>query len=328
MKHRIAKLVSLALALIMACALFACTAAAKPAAANDPAPAATAEPQKTEPKAEPAAPQSFQLLGRYFEEGQGADRLNAAFKLDLNEDGTAVCDRYRFMAGNVDDAASNPTYDDSFMTGTWKAVTKDGIDSLQIKLACKDDAGNETNAQTIYANEVVGSYTVDLEFPIVIGMDYKRTVTLEGTAEKQFADDNGFIAANKYEAPAEPAAEPEPAKEPEPAQEPEPADPTGTAAKPEGDCPFAGDYDVEYTTGDGNKSYFEEFVIEADWTVHGIVESSGLTGFEGTVDADGVITATIPRLEGTLNGVVDADGNVTGGCEVRGRTSTFEGARY
>ena len=91
---------------------------------------------------------------------------------------------------------------------------------------------------------------------------------------------------------------------------------------------FAGEYDVINVNADGQESYFEEFVIEEDGTVHGAVEGSGMTGFEGTVDIDGNITCELPRLGGTLTGTVDTNGNVSGTSEVRGRTSTWSGTRF
>ena len=93
-------------------------------------------------------------------------------------------------------------------------------------------------------------------------------------------------------------------------------------------CPFAGEYDVLNVNGDGEEFYFEEFIIEEDWSVHGAVEASGLTGFEGTVDGFGVISAEFKRLGGTMSGTVDLEGNVAGISEVRGRTSTFNGVIY
>ena len=91
---------------------------------------------------------------------------------------------------------------------------------------------------------------------------------------------------------------------------------------------FAGEYEVICKTQDGEEFYFEEFIIEEDGTVHGAVEGSGLTGFEGTVDIDGNITCEQPRLGGTMTGTVDTNGNVSGTSETRGRVATFYGTRY
>ena len=264
----------------------------------------------------------YQFVGKYEEEGQGADRVNAAFKLDLFENGTAVCDRYRFMAKDASKAIVNQSYDDEFMTGTWEATQKDGIDCLRIELAC-DNNGTKVNKQVIYAYEVVGTYTAELEFPIVIGMDYKRTASI-ASPEETLADDDAFIAAFQLDdavvVTEESDVEEVPAEEASAAPMEE-LDTTGP-------CPFAGEYDVVNVNMEGMESYFEEFIIEEDWTVHGAVEGSGLTGFEGTVDGYGVITAEFKRLGGTMSGTVDLDGNVSGNSEVRGRTSTFSGEIY
>ncbi len=262
----------------------------------------------------------YQLVGKYEEEGQGADRVNAAFKLELFEDGTAVCDRYRYMAKDATEAASNPSYDDAFMTGTWEAAQKDGIDCLKIELAC-DNNGTKANEVKMYAYEVVGQYSTEMDFPIVVGMDYKRTVSL-ASAEELLEDDDAFIAAYQLEdaVKSEGAADAS-ADASQPAALAEELD---TSAP----CPFAGEYDVLNVNGDGEEFYFEEFIIEEDWSVHGAVEASGLTGFEGTVDGFGVISAEFKRLGGTMSGTVDLEGNVAGISEVRGRTSTFNGVIY
>ena len=257
--------------------------------------------------AEEAAPISIQLVGAYVEEGEGASRVTAAFKLNLLEDGTVEADRYRYLEGNVSDAAENPTYDNKFMTGTWANSEKDGIECLKIDIACTDESGAQVNAQTLYAYDFMGDYSVDLSFPIIIGMQYQRQLTVEGSAEVRFADDNALIAAYKQEGAATeaPAAE-------------------APAAPVEGECIYAGEYDVTY----GDAQYYEEFIIEADGSVHGMVDASGLTGFEGTVDAEGNITAEFVRLGGTMTGTVDAEGNVQGHCEVRGRESDFTGVKF
>lgn len=100
------------------------------------------------------------------------------------------------------------------------------------------------------------------------------------------------------------------------------------AAVPAG-CKYAGEYEViTYSQDDPEHKqpiYFEEFIVEADGTLHGATEGSGLTGFEGTVDANGVITATYTRLGGTMVGQFDGNGNVTGTSSIRGRVSDFSG---
>lgn len=312
MKQIGTKLMGLLLACVMLIVAVACTAAGTQTTTAEQQPAATDA---------PATAKSYQLTGVYAEDGQGASRMTAGFKLDLNEDGTAVCDRYRYLEYDHSDAASNPSYDDAFMTGTWKAVQKDGVDCLQIKLACKNEDGTEANAFTGYAYEIAGEYTLELDFPIVVGMEYKRTVTLTGSETKLYATDNDLIEAYKVD---EPEPEPEPVATEEPAKE-EPAEKPEYTGEP---CPYAGEYDVEYVGSDGKKSYFEEFVIEEDWSLHGVVETSGMTGFEGTVDENGHFTAYNERLGGVYEGDVDLDGNLSGTAETRGRSVTYTGTRY
>lgn len=146
---------------------------------------------------------SFQLYGVYTEEGEFASMMNAAFLLDLNADGTAVADRYNFSIYDDSDAASNPTYIQSYLSGTWKEVEKDGVPCLQIKLAYVDENGNESDNQTCYAYDVAGTYSFDMSFPVVPGAGYSRTVTMSGGEGKTYATDNDFIQAYKavFEAP-------------------------------------------------------------------------------------------------------------------------------
>lgn len=93
---------------------------------------------------------------------------------------------------------------------------------------------------------------------------------------------------------------------------------------PEG-CAYAGEYYVEFTSQDSpDPEPGEEFVVEADGTLHGAMEGSGLTGFEGTVNADGSFTAEYKRLGGTMSGTI-ADGKVTAEANVRGRVSQISG---
>lgn len=100
---------------------------------------------------------------------------------------------------------------------------------------------------------------------------------------------------------------------PAPTEEPEPVE--------EG-SPFAGEYDLYCEEKD---MYCEEFVIDPDGTVHGVVESSGLTSFTGTVSEDGTITGEVTRLGGTLEGTITEDLQVQVHFEVRGSTSDFVG---
>lgn len=196
------KFLAIVLAAMMALALVACGGSSAPAA-SDSKPAANnaSEPAKTEAKDEaPAAEaKSYQLEGVYAETGDYAATINGAFLCNLNADGTAVIDRYKYANYNTAPAAENPTYEANFMTGTWKAVEKDGIESLQIKVACVDAAGNESNAGTFYANEVAGEWSFDLNFPIVVGAGYTRTVTLTGGETQKYADADSFLQAYKQE---------------------------------------------------------------------------------------------------------------------------------
>ncbi len=195
------KFLAIVLAAMMALALVACGSSAPAATDSKPAANTASEPAKTEAKDEaPAAEaKSYQLVGVYEESGDYAATINGAFLCNLNADGTAVIDRYKFSNYNAAPAAENPTYEANFMTGTWKAVEKDGIESLQIKVACVDAAGNESNAGTFYANEVAGEWSFDLNFPIVVGAGYTRTATLTGGETKNYADADAFIAAYKQE---------------------------------------------------------------------------------------------------------------------------------
>lgn len=153
----------------------------------------------SDPTEGPAAAKSFQFCGTYEEEGEYASMLAAAFLLNLNEDGTAVADKYAFGSYDASDAAGNPSFTASYMSGTWKEVEKDGVACLQIKLACVDEAGNESDNQTAYAYDVAGVYSFDMTFPVVPGMSYTRVATMEGKEEKTYADANAFIQAYKKE---------------------------------------------------------------------------------------------------------------------------------
>ncbi len=142
---------------------------------------------------------SYQFWGTYEESGENASMLNAAFLLNLKEDGTAVADKYMFANFDASDAATNPTFTASYMSGTWKEVEKDGVACLQIKIAYVDEAGNESNSQTAYAYDVAGVYSFDLTFPVVPGMSYTRVAPMEGKEGQTYADANAFIQAYKQE---------------------------------------------------------------------------------------------------------------------------------
>ncbi len=154
---------------------------------------------------------SYQLVGKYEEDSENAARLNAAFLMNLHPDGTVTVDRYRFSEYDASDAATNPTYEASYLSGTWKAVEKDGIPSLQIKLAYVNADGTTANDQTIYATESAGEYSVEMTFPIVPGMSYTRVAEMRGGEEKIYTDADEFLQAFRKENPngesAAPAAE-------------------------------------------------------------------------------------------------------------------------
>ncbi len=66
------------------------------------------------------------------------------------------------------------------MSGTWKAVQKEGVDALQIKLAFVEEDGSESGASTYYAYESDGVYSVDLTVALIKGQSFTRTVEMEG----------------------------------------------------------------------------------------------------------------------------------------------------
>ena len=93
-------------------------------------------------------------------------------------------------------------------------------------------------------------------------------------------------------------------------------------------CPWAGEYYFEFTSADSPDPVpGEEFVIEADWTLHGASEGSGMTGFVGKVNPDGSFEAEFTRLGGTLVGQLYPDFTFTAHAETRGRTSEQKGYR-
>ena len=195
------KILALVLAAMMVLAMIACsgsgTTATTPTTTTTQTQTTQTEPAKTDAGEPAAETKSYQLVGVYEEEGANASMLNAAFLLNLNEDGTATCDRYQFSQFNAAPAAENASYEVNFMTGTWKPVTKDGVDCLQIKIAVVNEDGSTSNDQTAYAYEIAGEYSFDLTFPIVKGMSYSRTATMNGGETKNYADADAFIAAYK-----------------------------------------------------------------------------------------------------------------------------------
>ncbi|MBQ6757140.1 MAG: hypothetical protein IJP43_09400 [Oscillospiraceae bacterium] len=195
------KALALILALTLVFALAACSGGNSNTPAKSDTPSST--PAQNDTPANNDAPaaesKSYQLTGTYEEEGANASMLNAAFLLNLNADGTAVADRYKFGQYDASDAATNPTYEASFLSGTWKEVEKDGVACLQIKLAYVNEDGTTSNDQTAYAYDVAGEYSFDLTFPVVPGMSYSRVATLSGGETKTYADANAFIQAYKKE---------------------------------------------------------------------------------------------------------------------------------
>ncbi len=192
---KVKKLVAAVLSALMLVSLLA-ACGGKPAA-NSQAPAET--PSQPAGNGDEGGSKTYQFWGTYEEGGENASMLNAAFLLNLKEDGTAVADKYMFANFDASDAATNPTFTASYMSGTWKEVEKDGVACLQIKIAYVDEAGNESNAQTAYAYDVAGVYSFDLTFPVVPGMSYTRVAPMEGKEGQNFADANAFIQAYKQE---------------------------------------------------------------------------------------------------------------------------------
>lgn len=153
----------------------------------------------------PANDKSYQLSGEFRDDlqalGNGFD-----FLLNLNVDGNAVLARYNPFSYDASDAATNANYTAEFMKGTWKAAQKDGVDCLQIKLACHLKDGTTEGDTTVYAYAVAGEYSVDIGFPLLpgMGMSFTRTVSVKGGETKTYADGNAFIQAKKltFTAPA------------------------------------------------------------------------------------------------------------------------------
>lgn len=91
---------------------------------------------------------------------------------------------------------------------------------------------------------------------------------------------------------------------------------------PNGVARFAGEYDLYCEEKD---MYCQEFVVELDGSIHGEVEASGLTTFEGTVDADGNVTCEVPRLGGTMTGTINDQLEANVHFSVRASETNFEG---
>ena len=70
----------------------------------------------------PAATKTYQFYGKFEESGGFSSFVNAAFLLELNADGTAVCDKYAFGSYDASDVATNTSYTQSYLSGTWKEV--------------------------------------------------------------------------------------------------------------------------------------------------------------------------------------------------------------
>lgn len=136
----------------------------------------------------------WQLVGTCQEEGQGAERVTAAFLVELYEDGTVSVDRYRYLVGDNSDVAENTAYDAAFMVGTWEKVEKDGQETIQIDVHCVNESGEELHPYTTYVSENSGELECELSFPVILGMDFKRTVVVSGGEEIRFTDRNDFIA--------------------------------------------------------------------------------------------------------------------------------------
>ena len=111
-------------------------------------------------------------------------------------------------------------------------------------------------------------------------------------------------------------ATPTPEPTPEPTEDPD--------AEPN---PFAGEYEVANTNPEGDVSYFEEFIVNDDGTINGVGDASGMTTLEGTIDEDGTFHCEFIRLGGTMDGTIDAEGNLTATGEIRGRNYTMEGTK-
>ena len=144
---------------------------------------------------------SYQFEGKLEEGGSFASYTDAAYLLNLNVDGKTSLDKYSFASYDASPAASNSSYNANYMAGSWKAVQKEGVDCLQIKLAFLNDDGSEdaTSSATFYAYESEGVYSVDLTISIIKGQSFTRTVEMTGQKGKKYADADAFIQAYKKE---------------------------------------------------------------------------------------------------------------------------------
>ena len=158
-----------------------------------------AESSKGSDSQQPANPDSYQFWGKLEEGGSFASFTDAAFLLNLNVDGKTTLDRYNFASYDASAAATNKSYVASYMSGSWKAVQKEGVDALQIKLAFVEEDGSESGASTYYAYESDGVYSVDLTVALIKGQSFTRTVEMEGQKGQKYADADAFIQAYKKE---------------------------------------------------------------------------------------------------------------------------------
>ena len=158
-----------------------------------------AESSKGSDSQQPANPDSYQFWGKLEEGGSFASFTDAAFLLNLNVDGKTTLDRYNFASYDASAAATNKSYVASYMSGSWKAVQKEGVDALQIKLAFVEEDGSESGASTYYAYESDGVYSVDLTVALVKGQSFTRTVEMTGQKGQKYADADAFIQAYKKE---------------------------------------------------------------------------------------------------------------------------------
>jgi hypothetical protein len=140
---------------------------------------------------------SYQFWGKLEEGGSYASFTDAAYLLNLDVDGKTSLDKYAFATYDASPAATNRSYTKSYMAGTWKAVKKEGVDALQIKLAYINDDGTEEGSTTYYAYESEGEYSVDLNIALVKGQQFTRKVEMEGQKGKKYANADAFIQAYK-----------------------------------------------------------------------------------------------------------------------------------
>ncbi|ALP93171.1 hypothetical protein [Intestinimonas butyriciproducens] len=136
----------------------------------------------------------------------------------------------------------------------------------------------------------------------------------------------GDDTANAPSGSTPPASTPPVVSTPAPTPTPE-VTPEPTEVAPEEVSPYAGEYDIALTNPEGDIIYLQEFIVNDDGTLVGVGDASGMSNFEGVVNEDGTFTGEFTRLGGALQGTIDADGNVTGTGEIRGRNYTFEGPK-